>query len=196
MAETLALINENESPAGGWFFLEARTGKTFIDFSKDKLIERLHDHQLANRLSMATAEDVEQATFHRLVDTHPHTVRVKDWGGRTLSQYWQGINGLATIVKFERTGRPVRVSENLARSRQEICVKCPFNVKAQTLDLPSDTIMQKLSGGRALVEGVHSCAKCSCPIAAKSQFTIELLRDAGDAPEGFPDFCWVHNELK
>lgn len=200
--DRLHVRNPDTAPPGGWSYTQPETGRSWSrSDSLDILAQEIRLHRVHNALPAGDPiDDVHQQTGQRLIDTgHADRVVVSGTVRRTVSQYWHGLAGYATIRAFELTGRPTLVSETEANRRALVCSVCPRNVQNQgtgVMQRMTDDMMRQLAGGRSTESDplLQTCAVCSCKTATLVHFTGELLAAAGTLKNlsAYPAQCWKH----
>ena len=195
----LDFVHPSATAPGDWDYTHPISEVTFTAPTFGELVALVTDHEEANDYEITPPNTIKQDFLKRLIDTHPHLVKVRQWKGRKLSQYWKGLGGANAIAKFELHGRPVQVSSELANRRADICAHCPFNAEPKDKSLLmqySDKLMSKMAGAKEFKQKLHNCAVCSCPLVAKVGLTIELLQSSGDTASAYPVHCWIKIDMQ
>lgn len=215
-AAALRVLNELETPPGGWRWRHPRSGKVFVGdaFSSFREIVESAIRADGGDPSIAPSEIHEATAAYLVWRGRADLVQSSREVRRTAGQYASGAK--AAFLKWWREspilgllqgkasrGEPVFVGQIEGDRRGSICARCPHNV------IPSGKgWLQNWSDGQMLksVEGrktsVHDalgvCEVCSCELRAAVWWQPDIVamttRNAKFARR-LPPHCWKRRIL-
>jgi hypothetical protein len=210
------VLQDRETPPGGWLWHHPKNGQTFSRESFSDLLESAQRTLLNLGLDPSLASDqIHEATAANLIRLgRSDLVQVTKVVPRSAEQYATGAK--AAFLKWWREspvygliqgkasrGEPVFVPDDVANARALVCAKCPHNV------IPAGKgWLQNWSDGQMLksVEGRKTeshdrlgvCEVCSCELRAAVWWMPDIIaattRDAKFARR-LPAHCWKRKIL-
>lgn len=200
------LLNENETPPGGWRFIDPETGFQFCRKypTLERLVAHVDNYRAENKLD--PLPDTRALVMHyicsqkrsesKCVAVHP---------SRTVAQYLSGLNA-AIKMRFRPLGRGF-VLQKTADMRAQVCVRCPHNKvndNHKSLGYYADRAIQAIVGPRTTpFDGrLFSCSICTCPLRSKVHVAQDIVesslteRERVRLPQGLPGldnqplYCW------
>jgi len=190
--------NGKTSPPGGWSYYEPRTGRWWDEISViDDLVRELAGHRSVNGIEVGDPwGDVIDYTARRLLEQGN-----ADWVTRTAHvergflEYWQGKDMLIFVAAKVARGEPVFVDDATARTRAEICVDCPKNVKPSNPSLLRQMVdwqLRGMVGGRTtgLEDQLLTCQVCSCLNRVTVHMVLDFFPPSAIKSRDYPAHCW------
>lgn len=206
MSLELEIINPDESPPGGWRFVQKESGRVFEHYAHKPFLEQIRDHRLANGYPISA--DWVAEIHDELCREHPewgNTIcrRIGANSGPRLLSFAATMSFLQLLGKWVTAGAPY-VDQEVAEERAEICASCPKNVYSEfgcgNCTTKIQQIISIIGGKRttSLDDKLNSCAICSCNLKAavhfplesqESNLTPEMKQELRDVP-----WCWKKYE--
>jgi len=208
---TISIVNEKESPPGGWRWrhpgsgkqftagsfvvLEASAQRTLLNLGKDPSLAsaQIHEATAASLIRQGRADLVE------VTKEVPRSVEQYATGAKAAFLKWWRESPVYGLIKGKTSrGESVFVDQAEGDRRAGICARCPHNVIPAGkgwLQNWTDGQMLKSVEGRKTVnhEKLGVCEVCSCELRAAVWWTPDIIaattRDAKFARK-LPGHCW------
>lgn len=205
------VLNEQNSPPGGWRWLHPRSGRIF---SRDRFSDLLEGAQrtllnLGLDPSLASVQ-IHEATARSLMERgHHDLVQASKVVPRTAGQYASGAK--AAFLKWWREspvfgliqgkasrGEPVFVDQAEGNRRAMVCARCPRNVipagKGWLQNWTDGQMLKSVEGRKTEShDKLGVCEVCSCELRAAVWWAPDIVaattREAKVARD-FPSHCW------
>lgn len=188
----LAIIQDFESPPGGWTYVVPETGMELKAPYAKSLKSRIAAHLNANGLPMPDNDVLEDALCRKSGHGEP-------WcGGVTRALAVNPALTTATVTRFLRTVlqavKDRKFVDSVERERRlAICRECPMHTTMGVGCLGCNQVLKAISKVIPIEEGgLNTCAACGCATSVKSWLDLGTLRKAdGDSPPGYAPGCWM-----
>lgn len=174
-----------------WIFRDPDTGHEFKGQTKDLLVRQILSYRKQNRLEEIEEIDLVLENYLcGLPENIGACVERKELK-RGLFAYITG-----GVALFKNVFYKSFVSQEVADSRAEQCVKCPKNIfpDHNGFLIWSDELAKASVGDRRskLHVNLGSCEVCSCPLRCKVFYDgkVNLTRKQKEEMEALPGGCW------
>lgn len=195
------LKRRNQSPPGGFVYLQTETQATIKGENEDQLIDYVVAHRQYKGLTPtdreAVRKEIERQICVRLGhgDCKPEGKDDK-WvpqdGSKPVIGMTQMIAFSKAAMAFVASGGELAPMEEVKR-RAAICLRCPLNqpVSGCSCGIFYKAIEAAVPRART-IEGLNLCMACSCSLVAKVNLTEEQVVISNDGRKiAWPDQeCW------
>lgn len=182
----MALLKKrNETPPGGWSYLQRETEFTLKGENEQQLIDLVVSHRVYKNLKPQERDlvqlDIERQICTKLGSMECKKEGVEDkWVPRNPERNVITMSGVLAFSKaafaFLKSGGELATVEE-AKRRAEICRGCPLNQQMTGCSCNTfyKVIDATVSGERKL-PGLHVCRACDCSLVAKVNLTEDQVR--------------------
>lgn len=196
MDDELTIRDTNETPPGGWLFVDMSSGRKFKAEALYDLIRQIVSYRKANDIDPGNPEaEIHAFICSRLPEKcGREAVKIPFQGSYTL----EDVKSFANFFK-DAVLKYGYASQEVADVRAAVCISCPLNVK-----IPGcrgchsiAAFLIESTGGRKTkyANALHECGMCGCSLANKTLMPEELVAQER-AKRDYPSYCWMTTEAK
>jgi hypothetical protein len=194
----------NNTPQGGWRYLQPGTNVWFYENNWDLLVSKVRTHREYKGLDGANVEDVSKDVQNQLCMSMT-TRECRQLPGEAYDPVPDKTSQLTSdmvlslskgLLSFILHGAKW-VDKAEAERRSEICRSCPFNKPAAMCSCSAAYLtINKLVPKDRVPAGVDVCMACGCSLIAKVNLPIEVVADSIQKGQKFPSHCWQLEALE
>jgi hypothetical protein len=188
----LAIIQDFESPPGGWKYVVPETGIELKAPYAKSLKQRIAAHLNANGLPMPDSDVLDDAICRQSGHGEP-------WcGGAVKAASENPLLTMATVNRFLRTVlqavKDRKFVDTVERERRlAICQACPMHTTLGTGCRGCNAVLKAISKVIPIEEGgLNACRACGCATSVKAVLDLDTLKKAeGSNRPPYAQGCWM-----